>query len=109
MHHPRINEAVAIVKRWIEAEEIEPYQENGGTGVLRYLQFNVERSTNKIQIVLVITKEISKSSLKKLWDSIPFVHSLWVNWNQRRDNVIFGKDWERCFGEEWLWETLAGG
>lgn len=108
VHHPSINQAVAIIRSWIKQHQITPYEEINRTGVLRYIQCTVERSTGKIQLALVCNEMISRKTLEKLWESAPFWHSIWLNFNQRSDNVIFGEQWSLEFGEEWLWERLAG-
>lgn len=108
VQHPAINAAVARLISWIKSEQILPYNEETQNGVLRYIQCTVERSSGKIQLALVCTQKLPSKSVLKLWESSPFWHSIWVNLNVRKDNVIFGESWERLFGEEWLWERLAG-
>ncbi len=86
-------------------------------GDLRYLQFAVERKTGRIQLGLVFNAESQadprvkkwQKALKKLWDaSNNLWHSIWLNFNTRRDNIIFGPKWYPLYGEPLLWETIAG-
>lgn len=106
VHHPKINDAVAFIKQWIREEGIEPYNETTFTGMLRYLQLSVEQKTGKIQLVLVANDPEIQNKLAK-FDS-PMWHSVWINVNQRRDNVVFGSEWILCKGHPWLWEKIAG-
>lgn len=106
VHHPAINKAVEKIKIWMINEQIAPYDERIGKGCLRYIQLVVECSTNKVQLVLVLNEPLKNNSLKTLFSEE--WQSIWVNNNTRRDNVIFGSDWQRIIGEEWLWETIAG-
>lgn len=110
VHHPKINEAVNLIKTWIRENQIAPYNETDGTGVLRYLQLTVQKKSGKVQLVLVINdKEISETLtalLQKLND--PLWHSIWINLNERRDNVLFGNEWTHFKGDPWLWESVAG-
>lgn len=107
VHHPKINEAVEIVKDFIREEKIQPYDEEKFEGILRYLQLGVERKSQKVQLTLVLNQECR--SIPVLWNRFPhFWHSIWVNQNQRKDNAIFGEKWDLLFGEKYLWENLAG-
>ena len=108
VHHPAINQAAEVIKSWIKQHQIDPYCEISHRGCLRYIQCSVERATGKIQLALVCSSEISSAALQELWDRTPLWHSIWVNINTRKDNVIFGEKWDLKFGEEWLWEELAG-
>lgn len=112
VHHPLINQAANILRAWITQHKIIPYNEVTGTGQLRYAQMTVERDTGKIQLVLVLNasnEEYLKDVLKSLYDNNSSLwHSLWVNFNTRRDNVIFGQDWKLLYGNPWLWERFCG-
>lgn len=111
-HHPHINQAVSFIKKWMISYKIPPYQEKGHLGLLRYLQFVVERKTGRVQASFVISSHESegfKEHLKKLLTESPenFWHSLWINKNPHPLNTIFSPDWERVFGPEWLEEEIA--
>lgn len=112
VHHPSINHAAELLRLWIKEERIDLYEESTGTGFLRYVQLSVERKTKRVQVVLVINRQgdqEDQKGLKRLWlRGEGLWHSLWVNYNVRRDNVIFGENWFLSEGEEWLKETLAG-
>ena len=108
VHHPSINQAVALLCRFIQREGIQPYDETTHQGELRYVQLAVERATGKVQLALVVNHEKqAQSNWSKLTREGSW-HSLWLNYNTRRDNVIFGKEWELLEGEELLWETICG-
>jgi 23S rRNA (uracil1939-C5)-methyltransferase len=114
IHHPAINIAVEHLKAWIKDSGIEPYDEARGCGALRYAQCVVERSSQKVQLSLVLNAPDSDKLLwmdktRPLWkEGGPLWHSLWLNFNQRRDNVIFGMEWHLIQGHSLLWEKLAG-
>lgn len=113
VHHPAINQAVEKLKEWISTNQISLYDEKKHTGMLRYIQLAVERATGKVQLVLVINEKEEgwshQDSLNKLWDKSPNLwHSLWLNFNVRKDNVIFSPRWRLLHGEKWLWERLCG-
>lgn len=116
IHHPSINLGIEQLRTYIRKEQIIPYNETTHAGDLRYLQLAVERKTGTIQLGLVFNAENMQDSrvfkwqtfLDKLWKDRKLWHSIWVNFNTRRDNVIFGPLWLPLFGEQLLWETVAG-
>jgi len=118
VHHPAINQAVEYLRHFIKAEQIEPYSEQTCSGELRYVQVIVERSSGKVQLSLVWNaKDAKDPQIKKRMRSLAqlgdlkenpgFWHSFWLNFNVRRDNVIFGEKWLLIEGEEYLWEKFG--
>lgn len=116
VHHPLINQATDYLRHWIQSYNIIPYDEKTGKGTLRYVQFAVDRKNQRVQIVLVLNQKEENTLLledqkkrKALWENYsPFWHSLWLNFNERRDNVILGDAWQCLYGEEWLWDSFCG-
>lgn len=111
VHHPSINVVIEKLKSWVRSQRISPYREESNSGILRYVQCSVERSTGRVQLVLVIneTLESIQEPLRVFCaEEKELLHSVWVNINRRTDNVIFGDYWELFSGEECLWETLCG-
>jgi 23S rRNA (uracil1939-C5)-methyltransferase len=114
VHHPRINEAVRCFKTALQQSSLTGYEEQSHSGDLRYLQLVVERRTEKVQLTCVLTRPdiietaselqqmLIESDKKQLW------HSMWININQERTNRIFGPDWKRVAGHEFVWEQIAG-
>ncbi|GAB5366714.1 hypothetical protein AAMO2058_001167200 [Amorphochlora amoebiformis] len=119
VHHPSINEAVRFLKAATKAARISGYDEKSCRGQLRYVQMAVQRHTGKVQVSLVwnsddgrdpgldrLIKILQKSEFGggKLW------HSIWVNLNSGRSNVIFDYNpdrWKRMFGKEHLLERIG--
>lgn len=110
VHHPKINEAAHKLYEGIKKNQIEPYDEIGKKGLLRYIQCVVERASGKVQLTLVVNTIPSKnekilSFAKELEDS-EFWHSIWINYNNSPLNTIFGNEWEKVCGESYLWEDF---
>lgn len=103
-HHPKINEGIARVKEWMQKEQFDPYDEITHQGTLRYIQLAVERSSGKVQLTLVLNHPLPH--VNRLYNNTLW-HSVWINHNTRKDNVIFGKEWELVTGEPFLWENYA--
>lgn len=116
VHHPLINLAVARLRDWICDHNIEPYNESTGVGLLRYVQLAMDGEKKRVQVVLVLNQQQDKvffencgKIIESLWNAYPdFWHSLWINFNKRRDNVIFGDSWLRVHGDGWLWNSFNG-
>lgn len=117
VHHPRINEAVERFRRLFLESGLSSYDEKTGLGDLRYIQLVVERSSLEVQLTLVINQDEKNSeNARKLcaliWEENdakkPFWHSLWLNFNTKKSNTIFGEKWIHLFGKECIWEEILG-
>lgn len=111
IHHPLINRAIEVVRKWILEEDITPYDEMTGSGVVRYLQLTVSRKTQTVELVLVVNHTnvdcLDLKKFERLWEAAPELwHSLWLNFNTLRKNAIFGKEWLLVRGERWLKEVF---
>lgn len=73
-HHPSINSAVAVLEQLCQKHGVQPFEESTGSGYLRHVAINVERSTGKVQITLVWNSQPHKDGdtddNKKLLDSL---------------------------------------
>ncbi|XP_018822077.1 uncharacterized RNA methyltransferase pc1998 [Juglans regia] len=132
-HHPNINAAVDLLRQGITKMNVEPYDEDLGTGDLRYIQMAVttydtslpasERYRNgKVQVALVWNSrnENSPSSNKLnalatfLWQkgglksNAHLIHSVWANFQTSTNNIIFGNRWRHLLGERDFWERVGG-
>ncbi|KAE8680874.1 putative LRR receptor-like serine/threonine-protein kinase [Hibiscus syriacus] len=112
---------------------IEPYDEDEGTGDLRYVQMAVttyntalpavERYRNgRVQVSLVWNSRNEKSSNSDklsalanfLWrnagsrSNLHLIHSVWANFQTSTNNIIFGNRWRHLLGERDFWEHVGG-
>lgn len=110
VHHPALNQAVEVVLEEIKRYQLEPYSETSGNGLVRYLQLAVERSTNRVQLVFVIncSPEAIPPELIRCLEAMEGWHSIWLNFQTSRDNIIFSSTWRRWKGEPFLQERIAG-
>ncbi|XP_068335397.1 uncharacterized protein [Pyrus communis] len=132
-HHPSINAAVELLKQGIAELHVEPYDEDEGTGDLRYVQMAVtthntslpasERYKNgKVQVALVWNSRNENSpNTEKLqalanfiWrnggprSTVNLIHSVWANFQTSSNNIIFGNRWRHLLGERDFWEHVGG-
>ena len=87
---------------------IPAYDENNGFGILRHAVMRKNRK-GEILLCLVVAKkdkklEILAEHLKRKFDSIIGIH---INVNKKRDNVIFGEETFKIWGEDVLNDTLC--
>ncbi|XP_021888231.1 uncharacterized protein LOC110807416 isoform X2 [Carica papaya] len=132
-HHPNINSAVELLRKGIKELNVEPYDEDAGTGDLRYVQMAVttyntslpssERYQNgKVQVSLVWNSRDEKSQNSDklnalasfLWrngglrSKVHLIHSVWANFQTSTSNIIFGNRWRHLLGERDFWEHVGG-
>lgn len=131
-HHPSINKAIGFLQEQCDKMGVEPFNEFDGSGILRYVCINVERSTGNIQLTLVWNSspykdgkdQEGKEILEKFCEQIVSMadtiqlHSLWVHFNSQwkhADNIFdYGtggscKDdlWKHIFGPKYIEEVLS--
>ena len=110
LHHPSINALYSKVKKAIIELKIDPYDEEKGTGILRYLQFVVESKTRRVQLALVVNRPspdgLLERFVKQLYNQ-GGLHSVWFNFQAQKTNRIFGEKWTLCDGDPYLWEHLG--
>ena len=111
LHHPAINKAYAVVKRKIIETKLTPYEEGKLTGILRYLQFVVERKSRRVQLTVIVNRRgkdpVVDRFIKELYKEGDFL-GIWVNYQPESTNRIFGQKWELISGEPYFWENLQG-
>ena len=110
-HHPKINEAVELIQKL----SFSRYDEKTHQGDLRYIQLVVEKKSEKIQLTLVLNGEPSDSALINRWKTFSETHfqgnlwhSVWFNFQPRKNNVIFGPSWLHLLGPQYIWEDILG-
>lgn len=108
LHHPAINRAYGIVYETMKQMRVAPYVEKNHSGLMRYLQFVVERKSRRVQLTLVATKEdpILEKWVKQLYIEGGF-HSIWLNLQSAATNTIFGNTWKFLMGESYVEEKIA--
>ncbi|CAD6228467.1 unnamed protein product [Miscanthus lutarioriparius] len=90
-HHPSINAAVKMLRQGITELSIQPFDEDAGTGELRYVQMAV--TTYNTSIPVDKRYEQATRSAEQ-----PTPHYL----------IIFGHKWRHLKGERDLWERYGG-
>ncbi|MFP6654455.1 MAG: hypothetical protein VCB25_02430, partial [Myxococcota bacterium] len=112
VHHPLINQAAGEIRDAIRETGIAPYADRPHRGALRYLQLVVERSTERVQVVLVgcgetsaVLGDLPEAVEKRLGDRL---QGLFFNAQPERSNAILGPTMVPLAGEAAVQESIAG-
>lgn len=115
VHHPQLNKAFAIIQKALFNMKLEPYNEKTGQGDLRYLQGVVERKSQRVQLTFILNFSQNDTRKMNAWEHViqkigeehcDLWHSLWINFNPKKTNTIFGDQWMKISGEGLLWEQF---
>eukprot|EP00434_Breviolum_minutum_P011354 symbB.v1.2.010019.t1/scaffold648.1/size176576/4 len=118
-HHPAINEALEVILAACKAQKIRGYNESDGTGDLRYVKLDVQRSTSLVQATLVwnaATMEEAGRPLSKFLTRLKrhenLWHSLWANFNAADKHtsriLAYNQEaWQHFYGSRHLREILT--
>ena len=122
VHHPRINEAVEVLRRSAVEAGVRGYLPAGGRGKepqgeLRYIQLSMDRSSKRIQLVLVWnslsykqTSQALPRLIKKLKKRSDLWHSIAINFHSSDSNAIFNfspKAWQMLWGPPLMREIIG--
>lgn len=122
VHHSRINDAIDEFRQAAVDCGIKGYQpaQNGqpAVGEIRYLQLTLERSSQKVQLVIVWHASMYKDVegtlprlVKRLKSTRPDLwHSITVNFQMSESNVIFNyneKSWKLMWGPPAIKEKVG--
>lgn len=111
LHHPAINKAYCALREKMVEKKLAPYEEGKLAGLIRYLQFAVERKSRRVQLTVIVNRSgkdpLVEKFVKQLYTERMFL-GIWVNYQAESTNRIFGHKWELVAGEPYLWEKLGG-
>jgi 23S rRNA (uracil1939-C5)-methyltransferase len=120
VHHPSINRAVHALVDATSKVGTSSFQEDKREGGLRYVQFQVERTTGKVALTLIWNAATLKETqpalsrvMKELNRREPDLwHSMWCHCNDGIGNNIFSRNakrWHRLSGPEFVREPMPVG
>ncbi len=112
VHHPLINEAAREIREAIRETGVAPYADRPHRGALRYLQLVVERSSERLQVVLVgcgetpeVLGDLPEAVERRLGDRL---QGLFFNAQPERSNAILGPEMTHLAGEAATVESISG-
>ncbi len=105
-----VNEKVMnIVKDFMEREEIRPYDEVSGSGLLRHVLIRIGKTTKQVMVCLIINgSTIPKQKLlvERLL-TVPKMTDISLNVNYERNNVIMGTEIVPLFGPGYIEDYIG--
>ncbi|MCL2559166.1 MAG: 23S rRNA (uracil(1939)-C(5))-methyltransferase RlmD [Turicibacter sp.] len=102
---------IAKVKQLVEKLNIEPYNEQNQTGVLRHVVIRAGFKTDELMVIFVtITPDLPHQErlCQPLLESFPAIKSIVHNTNPRATNVIFGDTTNTIYGSDYIKDELDG-
>lgn len=112
VHHDAVNRTANVLRRAIQVSGVSPYSEKTHRGWLRYVQIVVERSSQRVQLVLVgncATPEplapLIAMLQRELGDTL---HGLFFSAQTEKSNAILGPRCELISGSPAVEEQIAG-
>ncbi len=100
---------IKAIKRYAEEKHISAYDESTGKGLLRHLV--VKKAGKQFIVVLVVNgKKIPHINYfdQLISQALKAEYSLFVNVNERNDNVILGSDYVKISGKGFISDTFSG-
>ncbi|SDK36452.1 23S rRNA (uracil(1939)-C(5))-methyltransferase RlmD [Sediminibacillus albus] len=101
---------VEVVRRMADRLGISAYDEESDKGVLRHIMVRTGQQTGETMIVLITrTDELPKQEeiVKEIHETYPHVKSIVHNVNKKKTNVIFGKDTNVIWGNEYIYDNIG--
>ncbi len=104
---------VRTVEEWIKTNGVSAYDEASGKGLIRHLFLRRGHHTGETMVCLTVNGEgendlPAKEDLLKRLAQFPQVKSLWLNFNSRKTNVIFGDRFSLLWGDPRIFDTMNG-
>lgn len=103
-------EILGIIKRFMEEQGVEPYDETGHKGLVRHALIRKGFKTGEIMVCLVINgKSLPKEGhlVKRLLEVEPGIASVILNTNTKNTNVILGKECRTLYGKDHITDLLC--
>jgi len=117
VHHPSIRALHELLARELEVHAVPAYDEAQHAGVLRAVQMAVERSSGRVQLVLIVRDRLGPGSharkllgplLSALSQASELVHSVWLNAQPERTNTLLGERFEHVSGPPTVVDESGG-
>ncbi|WP_040195865.1 23S rRNA (uracil(1939)-C(5))-methyltransferase RlmD [Candidatus Soleaferrea massiliensis] len=99
------------IRTFAEKQKIPVYDEQTHRGCLRHIYLRLAEKTGQVMVCLVLSgKGMPKEKLlvKRLTARFPQIHSIMVNVNQKKTNVILGDSCRTIYGADYIVDELCG-
>lgn len=113
IHHPLLNESAHAIREAIRETRLEPYAETSHRGAIRYVQLVVERTSDRVQVVLVgrgttpaVLGGLPEAVERRMGERL---QGLFFNGQPERSNTILGATWVQLVGDDPCVRERLGG
>jgi len=111
IQHPLSNQLLTVAKNALARLGWTTYNENTGTGILRYLITRISTAKNELLLTIVSTTEqipdISRF-VRLVSGQMPNVRGILLNKNDKRSNVVLGSSFKTVWGDDYIIEEIEG-
>ncbi len=109
IQHPLNEKLIQIVKKWMNQNQIEPYDEVSGRGLVRHILTRVGYRTKEVMVCLVINgKKLPKADiLVDMLKDVPGMTSICFNVNREKTNVILGNEVQVLWGQGYIEDYIG--
>lgn len=121
IQHPAADAVRAVIRAYMIAMNVAPYQEATHDGLLRHIVVRMGFATGQVMVILVINGEtlpaldtlaadlITALLFYQTVDGRPFtLHSLYLNHHRHQTNLVMGENMTLIHGEAQIEEHLLG-
>ncbi len=105
------NRIIETICRTAEEMNIEVYNEDTGTGVLRHAYIRISRSTKRALVTIVIgAKQMpgSRKFVAVLTKKHPEIETVIINQNSRKTSMVLGEKEHVVYGKGFITEEISG-
>ncbi|QCX34481.1 23S rRNA (uracil(1939)-C(5))-methyltransferase RlmD [Caloramator sp. E03] len=100
---------IPIIKEWIEKNNIMPYDEATGEGIIRHIMIRSAHKTGDIMVVLITNSEKlpHKEEIIEMLKKIKGIKSIIQNINSKKTNVILGDKCNTLWGSDTITDYIG--
>ena len=101
IQHPLANKILQQICHIADSMHLDAYDEDRGTGTLRYVYIRVSHALNKAMVVIVIgSRELpgSRYFVQQLHQHCPEISTVVLNWNHGSDSMVLGPKFKTLWG-----------
>ncbi len=110
IQHDLNNKGIQVIKEWMKAYQVTPYDEIKHQGLIRHGVIRVGRKTGDVMVILVAngkTLPYTDKLIDMLTKKIPNLKSVVLNINTKKTNVIMGKENITLYGSSYIYDYIG--
>ena len=108
---PVIDQVILVLRDLLRRYDLKPYDEKEQSGLIRNLVVRRGHHSGQIMVILVTTRPKIfrvEQLIEQLIKQFPEIVSVMQNINDQNTNAIFGKEWRRLYGQDYITDQMLG-